>query len=375
MWKRLFVSVTVVATGIGADASAQTPAQIVGTSSYGLGTVSISSTSDGVDADIGAWSGNPNVYPNEPFGCQFLYVDINVNDGGTLSFKYNQRSWGGLWFPPGAGSSDEDWLDVYLLTPGTTWDPGTTWSQDGSERCFRQDWPSGVLPLIEDFDFRDYSTTCANGTTSCIRESPDLEFTVSLNQWAHQSVRVVFRQWVEGSGDETQTRVRNLDVRDCPVTPLAPIGTDPDTLSFEDGNTLDLTRLVANMQTARVCLQNAVINQGGTFPSNAISSAWRPADYQRHFREVWDKWKVLKNNRKAECANRKEEVRIEVEKHDIDTLQWQPAGPNGPHVQGRALDLNYAATGLMEAVVVQLADSCDLIRPNAQKDHVHFIHR
>jgi hypothetical protein len=166
MWKRLALCAAVVA--IGSDAAAQTPAQITATTSGGLNTVTITSTTSGVNADIGTWSGNPYVYPAEPRGCTYFYVDVNVNDGGTLSFKFNQRTWGGIWDAAfGSGSPDEDWLDVYLLTPGTTWNPGTIWSQDGSERCWRQDWPSGVIPLIQSFDFRVYARTCANGTTGC----------------------------------------------------------------------------------------------------------------------------------------------------------------------------------------------------------------
>jgi hypothetical protein len=130
MWKRLALCAAVVA--IGSDAAAQTPAQITATTSGGLNTVTITSTTSGVNADIGTWSGNPYVYPAEPRGCTYFYVDVNVNDGGTLSFKFNQRTWGGIWDAAfGSGSPDEDWLDVYLLTPGTTWNPGTATTSGG----------------------------------------------------------------------------------------------------------------------------------------------------------------------------------------------------------------------------------------------------
>ena len=59
MWKRLALCAAVVA--IGSDAAAQTPAQITATTSGGLNTVTITSTTSGVNADIGTWSGNPYV--------------------------------------------------------------------------------------------------------------------------------------------------------------------------------------------------------------------------------------------------------------------------------------------------------------------------
>jgi hypothetical protein len=191
----------------------------------------------------------------------------------------------------------------------------------------------------------------------------------------HKSVRIVFRQWDEGSGDETQSRVRNLKVAGCPVTPLDLPLTDPDSIRFENGDTVDTANLLPEMQTALSCLQTAVATAGGSWPPSAITSAWRPSQYQAHFREIWDKYQRLKNDRSAACAQLKQQVLTEVQSHGIRDLKKRPASPNGPHTQGKAVDLKFSATGLPEATVVQLADTCDLIRPFPADDHVHFLHR
>lgn len=176
-----------------------TDADITDVSAGGVGTVSIWPTDDGdgYNADIGVWSGYTPSFPNEPQACTFLYVDIDVHDGGALAFTYGQRSWG----------RGNDFLDVYVLTPGTTWDPGTIWTEDNSERCFRQDWPAGVVPLIETYDEAVWHFD------NTLVTSPDHGFVLPLTDWANQHVRVVFRQWNDGYGDETQSRVRNLSVR------------------------------------------------------------------------------------------------------------------------------------------------------------------
>ncbi len=177
----------------------------------GRSTVTIWNTETGVNADIGTWDGIPEVT-----GCTFFYVDIDVSQGGaSLKFTYNQRK---------QATPVNDLLDVYLLTPGTTWDPGDIWSQDGSIRCFRWDYPTGVIPLIEWFMWQ--------GTPG---ETDDYYFDQRLDEYQGQRVRIVFRQWFDGSpGDDTQTRIRDLTVTPLKFAVESPVASPPYELSEED---------------------------------------------------------------------------------------------------------------------------------------------
>jgi hypothetical protein len=177
----------VVVTVDGVASNGVTFSKSGATSKGGRSTVTIWHTENGVNADIGTWDGIPEVN-----GCTFFYADIDVTQGGgSLKFTYNQRK---QYVPV------NDWLDVYLLTPGTTWDPGDIWSEDGSIRCQTQNYPPGVVPLIEDFLWQ-YTPG----------ETDDYHFDQRLDEYQGQRVRIVFRQWFDGyPGDDTQTRIRDL---------------------------------------------------------------------------------------------------------------------------------------------------------------------
>lgn len=100
MWQRLCVIGTALLLSTASHSGAtDAPAVITSVSSYGVGPVSISPTSDGYDARIGDW---PAV---ARFGCSFLYVDIDVRDGGTLTgtFQIQQSPF------------SDSFLDIYLL--------------------------------------------------------------------------------------------------------------------------------------------------------------------------------------------------------------------------------------------------------------------
>src|SRR5581483_721754 len=84
----------------------------------------------------------------------------------------------------------------------------------------------------------------------------------------------------------------------CAVAPLTEV-TDPQALSFEQGNTLDTDNLTSAMQTALSCLLREASRSGGSL---TVNSAFRPAAYQQHLREVWDRWNELRNSRDPACA-------------------------------------------------------------------------
>jgi hypothetical protein len=369
--------VAAVIAGLASDAFGQAPV-ITSASAGGLGSVVINVTSSGIDADLGSWSGVPaNAGAVETLGCQYVNVDINVNGGGVLKFTYRQKAWGGTWYPEiGTGSPDQDYLDVYVLTPGTSWNPGNTWNESGTERCFRQDWPPGVIPLVQKFEFRNYFPLCDGGVFSCLRESQEVNFSLDLERWKNRTIRVVFRQWLDGVGDETQSSIRNLGVEGCPVTPLRnPPFADPLAQTFEGSPAArrNTANLQPYMQTALTCLQAEIIADGGMFPADALSSAYRPREYQLHMREVWDKNILLRRNNTAVCASLKSQVTAEMGPFPGHDLKVQPAGAGSRHLTGDAIDLSVGLTGLSEARVVQLAQKCSLVR-SVEGDNVHFTH-
>src|SRR6266566_4666056 len=93
-------------------------AQIVAVTPGGVGYVTTSSGTTGLSAMIGRWD---TPYPNaangapapglEPFVASTLTVDIDVNDGGLVSFSYKFLTYdAGIW----------DWFDAYMVTPTGT---------------------------------------------------------------------------------------------------------------------------------------------------------------------------------------------------------------------------------------------------------------
>jgi hypothetical protein len=71
-------------------------------------------------------------------------------------------------------------------------------------------------------------------------------------------------------------------------------------------------------------------------------SAWRPPDYQEHFRDIWTGYKKVKFIDPVinpECAVLKNLYTREIMKHDMTRLGTRPAGRSGPHIQGLAVDM------------------------------------
>lgn len=157
----------------------------------------------------------------------------------------------------------------------------------------------------------------------------------------------------------------------CPVEALTPI-TDPLAQQFENGNTLDTTRLAPAMQTAYSNFRNAIAANGGNL---TLNSAYRPAAYQLHLREVWDKWQALLNNPTPQCQNLLSQVQAEVNRHTLSNLRTRPAGASGHHPQGLAIDVNYAETGLPLQTILNLGIQNEIVRPPdlIYKDPNHFI--
>ncbi len=310
------------------------PAVITSVSQGGVGYVTYSSSSTGLDAEIGRWD---TPYPNgangeyapglEPTGASVLYIDVDVNDGGIASFSYKLKTWdAGIW----------DWYDISVQTP------------------------SGLVSIVSHLGKpgSDYGTYF---------ESAQIPISFNMSPYRNQHLTFVFSVQQDGWGDQTAGDVYGFGLRTCQVAPLAQL-TDPLAIAFENGDTVDTADLTADMQTALDCVQQAVANAGGTV---TVNSAYRPSQYQAHLREVWDKWRLLRDRREPECADLRTQVQQEFQRHGL-LLTQRPASPNGPHTQGLAVDMR---SSLPLQTFLNLASGCQLYRPLPQTDPVHFIHQ
>jgi len=312
------------------------PAIITGTGSAGVGYVTVSSGANGIDAQVGAW-GTPYPYgPNgpplpgvEPSGASIFYVNINVNDGGLLTFSYRLSTYdAGIY----------DWMDIYVLTP------------------------TGTVAIVSQLGKPgpDWGT---------FFETPTVAFSQSLDEWKNQQVQVVFSVQQDGWGDQTMGEVIGLAIRGCAIPPLTPL-TNPLSLSFEAGNTIDIGDLTQPMQVALACFQGACVMAGGTF---TLTSAYRPSPYQSHLREVWDRWLApgnLQSNTDPACQELKAQVQNEFTRHGLGASTIRPASGNGSHTRGLAIDV--VTSGV---AVDSIAATCQLYRPFRATDPVHFEHR
>lgn len=313
----------------------QTPdasAAITGISTSGVGYATYSRSDNGINAQIGRWdtpyTGGVNGQPLpgvEPNGTSTLELGIDVNNGGRLTFSYTFKTWdAGIY----------DWFDISLITPTGRVSLVNKLGKPGSE--YGSLFSSAAIPL-----------------------------SISLDQWKNQHVTIVFSVVQDGWGDQTQGEVLGLNLSGCAVSPITPL-TDAAALRFENGSSLDETNLQPAMQTALGCLRTAVASSGGALN---VSSAYRPASYQAHLREVWDKWRLLKDNRETGCAELKVAVGNEFRRHGL-LLTQRPAGTSN-HSAGGAVDMR---STLPLATLLNLASGCQLYRPHAVPDPVHFEH-
>jgi D-alanyl-D-alanine dipeptidase len=161
----------------------------------------------------------------------------------------------------------------------------------------------------------------------------------------------------------------------CKVAPVAEIR-DPEVEAFEKNAEIapaDVDGLTPDAAQALDALKEMVISLGGTFD---LKSAYRPAAYQAHLREVWVKWvKELRNNRSSGCRALREEVGAEFKRHQL-LVRQQPV-PASDHALGLAFD---AAVGMprgarlngRRVTVDKLAALVGTKRPSSRRDPVHF---
>lgn len=333
-WLALFLFLSVAP--VQAQIRDPIPAKIVSVSpgSDSVGFTTYSGTTN-INAEIGRWD-TPYPYPDtgeyapglQPVGNSTLGIDIDVNDGGLVTFRYKVRTYdAGIY----------DWYDILLETP------------------------TGTIPIV--------SRLGKPGSSyGSYWESANVAITQSLNKWRNQRVRFIFRVRQDGWGDQTQGSVINFAVSTCDVAPLTPI-TDPVALQFENGNQIDTTNLTAAALAGLNCMRGRVAELGGTF---SLSSAYRPVPYQTHLREVWDTWMAIRNKTSPECESLKLEVQREFQKHGLLISQRPAAGsPNAPHARGVAFDATIRSLPAAQTVDT-VASTCSMYRPWPGNDPVHY---
>jgi hypothetical protein len=156
----------------------------------------------------------------------------------------------------------------------------------------------------------------------------------------------------------------------CPVAPLEPIA-DPDAMGMESVSTINLDGLTPGASRALTRFETLVTKRGGTF---ILTSAYRPAAYQAHLRDVWHKWSdELKDNQDPSCLQLKAEVGAEFARHGL-LLSQHPV-----EISDHSLGIGFDAVVVFPVMKKRRRISLDRVarlagvsRPSIRRDPVHF---
>jgi hypothetical protein len=248
------------------------------------------------------------------------------------------------------------WIEDYPSSVGIGGTAGL-FAMAEDEDCYQNISAAYSMPwsYLDDWYFADtgiatsYSDSTvygvSDGETTFNIVFPGVEYHVEGTEWGWYCA--VVQNPINTSGPVTTQ---------CPVAPVAAHNPDPYPL-----NTQDLTQ---GTQNALACLQTAVSTAGGTL---TVTSGYRPQSYQDHLREVWDKWQAIKNRNDNACAQTKEQVQTEWNRHGIVR---QPVAVSN-HTGGTAFDATWNPSSLN---IDQLASGCNLSRPEPTTDPVHFVY-
>jgi hypothetical protein len=164
----------------------------------------------------------------------------------------------------------------------------------------------------------------------------------------------------------------------CLAMPLPPIQ-DPVALAFENGfgggsRGVDRNDMVPGASRALQRFERVVTSAGGTI---TVTSAYRPAAYQQHLQQVWDKWmRELRNNAESACQPLRMQVRQEFRHHGL--IESQRPATTSDHTRGLAFDASIelppppAKLRRKAPTLDKLARLCGLRRPDIGHDPVHF---
>ena len=143
--------------------------------------------------------------------------------------------------------------------------------------------------------------------------------------------------------------------------------TDPEALSFENGNTLVWTASDTTIQAnltdlrSRLSVFECLAKQADASAVVAPNSAYRPQTYQDHFYNIKQASVALKNldaTCKTICASQIAQINVECSKHGI--CQNPVAKSASSHGAGKAVDVGKTLGSLAEAQIRAIAQTAGL---------------
>ena len=155
----------------------------------------------------------------------------------------------------------------------------------------------------------------------------------------------------------------------CSIQPLTAIE-DPDALLMEADARLNLDGLTPRTSQALSRLETIVTARGGHF---TLTSAYRPASYQAHLRDVWIKWVYeVRDNIEAGCGDLRAQVSEEFTRHSLLTSQYPVTVSD--HTLGIGFDAAVAFPSRFKRRISldRLARLAGVQRPDVRRDPVHF---
>lgn len=162
----------------------------------------------------------------------------------------------------------------------------------------------------------------------------------------------------------------------CLVEPLTEIS-DSEALEFEaavgTAAVVNLEGLTTNTARALNRFEQLVASAGGRI---VVKSAYRPATYQAHLQELWDKWMLeLRHNNDEACAPLRAIVWDEFSRHDL--LETQRPVSFSDHTRGMSFDAAVylprgARLGTRRVGLDGIARMAGVRRPAIGADPVHF---
>jgi hypothetical protein len=154
----------------------------------------------------------------------------------------------------------------------------------------------------------------------------------------------------------------------CLVEPLPAIE-DQEALAFESGAPVDVDGLTPRTALALNRFERLVSSVGGSI---FLTSAYRPAAYQDHLQQVWDKWMLeMRDNYDENCADIKAATAEEFTRHQL--LEKQRPVSMSDHTRGISFDAAVLVPrGRRRPSLDALARRAGFKRPAIAKDPVHF---
>lgn len=326
----IFLCSIVVAPAIAP--SAAHAAEILYVMAEGNGYSEVYQTSTGWNGDLGRWDceyangygcDNPGGSCAEPIGPSRMEVVIDVAEGGQIIFDWSFFTW---------DNKQTDTLDAYIYYGG-----------------------------VKTFVISGFGNPAA--CPGALWSVPRKTTVVDLAPWAGKTVSFNIDVWQDGFGDQTQGRVRNLEIGSCPVPPLTPLSADPMTQYLESHGGIETDHLSQAMKDALQCLMDQALQAGGVVN---LRAGYRTQEYQLHIREVWEKDRKLRTVDSAACDALRQALDAELAKHG--PFRHRPAGSAGFHTKGTAIDVSFG--GPIDGNA--LAHLCGLCRPLPLDDKVHF---